>query len=101
MPEEAQIYRFIVKDGVPTETVERLLFMAVFTAECEHGKEEVRLSGAFTASEDHRQVVIDGTTAVGRAIAKIFSGLLSEEAGEGSFVVELLEKKPVRDVANS
>lgn len=94
MSDKPYIYRFNFNEKVPFDAVETHLFWSVFTAECEYGKSRVRLEASFYASRDTKQCVIDGSTEVGQAIAKLFTGLISQEYGEGSFKVERLDKKP-------
>ena len=67
--------------------VEESLIQAVLAAECLHGESLVRLEAGYCLDEEKRVCAVDATTAVGRDVARIFTGFLTKDLGEGAFRV--------------
>lgn len=89
------IYRYTFDVKISMTEVRDSLFLAVFCAEGLHGPAQVRLDAGFCLDEKKGACVVDASTPVGRAIAQIFTGLLSREFGEDAFTVERVgELKP-------
>lgn len=83
---EAFVYRF--EGAVPMEEVRDSLLLAALAAEGLHGATRVRLEARFALDPEERSVRIAATNGVGRDLARIFTGLLSQQFGEGGFSVE-------------
>ena len=83
-----ELYRYTFETQVPIKDVEESLLLAVLAAESLHGRSRVRLDGSFCLDAGKRACVVDATTEVGAAIARLFTGFLSREFGEGAFTVE-------------
>jgi len=92
-----EIYRYNFDSKIPIRDVEESLFLAVFAAESLHGRSLVHLDASFRLDPRKRTCVVDGATKVGRTIARIFTGYLSREFGEGAFTVV----RTVADIAKS
>ena len=94
------IYRYRFSEGVPLGDVGDSLFLAVMAVESLHGRSLVRLDAAFCLDEKKRSCVVDAATAVGRDIAKVFTGFLTREFGEEAFKVERLSRRNGNGNAN-
>ncbi len=98
----ADVFRFRFALDVPLEEAEMTLQLATFAAEGLFGQARVRLDVSYHLDQPRNVILVDGTTEVGAAVARIFTGLLLREFDEESFQVERLaqicELKP-REVA--
>lgn len=81
-------YRYEFKEGIPLEDAKEALLLAVMAAESLHGRSRVQLDASFRLDEATRICVVNASTDVGRDIARIFTGYLTREFGEGAFQVE-------------
>ena len=82
------LYRYAFTANTPMDDVEESLLLAVLAAECLHGRARVRLEAAFCLDSEKRSCVVDATSEVGGAIARIFTGFLSRQFGEEAYEVE-------------
>ncbi|MGH7222647.1 MAG: hypothetical protein ACRELF_05430, partial [Gemmataceae bacterium] len=80
---------------VPVEEAEASLLLAIFAVESLHGETQTRLDSAHYFDTDKRACVIDAATAVGRDLARLFTGFLRREFGEHSFQVEHITAEAV------
>ena len=90
------IYRFTFppwpdKADLAVAEIERLLAHAMFDMESVYGRFAVCLDAAFYFDTRARCVVIDGSTEVGRHIARLFTALLTKKHGDESYVVERVD----------
>ena len=85
------VFRYSFKTSVPIEEVEGSLLLAIMAAESLHGESQVRLDAAHSLDRDKRACVIDGRTAVGQDINRLFVGFARREFGEGAFTVERVD----------
>ena len=85
-----ELYRYNFDSKVPIRDVEESLLLAVVAAESLHGRSLVRLDASFRLDPQKHSCVVDAATDVGRAIARIFTGILSREFGENSFKVRCI-----------
>jgi hypothetical protein len=90
----ASIYRYTFAENVPAEEVEVTLLLALIGVESLYGEAQTRLDAAHAFNGAERTVTIDGTTAVGRDLNKLFAGYLATEFGAGSFTVRRVERFP-------
>lgn len=81
-------YRYDFESEVPRREVEESLLLAVLAAESLHGRERVVLDAEFRLDPKTRSCVVDASTEVGMAIARLFTGFLSREFGEEVFTVK-------------
>src|SRR4051812_28113640 len=84
----ADVYRYAFATDTPAEEVEATLLLALFAVESIHGEEQARLDASFRLDADKHACVIDAGTAVGRDLARVFTGLLRREFGRHAFEVE-------------
>jgi hypothetical protein len=94
-----EVYKYAFAPEIPVQEAEASLYVAVVAAECLHGEAQVRLDARHYFDGDRRACAIDAGTAVGRDIAKLYTGLLKREFGEMSFSVERLTAPPLRPAA--
>jgi hypothetical protein len=85
------LYRYQFDAGVEMTEVESTLALAILATENLYGESQVRLDASHYCDAEIRSCVIDGSTAVGRDINRMFTGFLSREFGEDEFRVERLE----------
>ena len=85
------LYRYQFDGRAEMNEVESLLARAILAAEDLYGESQVRLDASHCLDAAIRSCVIDGSTAVGRDINRMFTGFLSREFGEDQFRVERLE----------
>jgi len=83
-----RFYTFRFEPDVSFRNVEESLLLAVFASESLYGRAQVRLDASFALDAGKHSCVIDGTSDVGFAIARIFTGFLSLEFGEEAYRVE-------------
>lgn len=84
-------YRYRFGGAIPFQDAVESLLLAVVVAECLFGRSQVRLDASFHIDENNHSCVVDASTAVGRSIARIFTGLLAREFGEDAFEVRRME----------
>lgn len=87
-----EVYRYVIAAEVPLADAEASLVLAIFGAEALHGEAQVRLDAAHLFDMESRTCVIDGSTAVGRDVARLFTGYLRRGYGERCFTVRRLEE---------
>lgn len=84
------IYRYTFQADVPKAEVEASLLLALIAVEGLHGEAQTRLDAGHAISGKFGACVIDGSTPVGRDLARVFTAFLRREFGEESFRVERL-----------
>ena len=93
-----EVYRYEFTATVPAVEVETTLVLSIFGVESLHGESQTRLDAQHAFDAKRRVVVIDGSTAVGRDLNRLFIGFMTREFGPGSFRVERVprptEQKP-------
>jgi len=87
------IYRYTFRPEVPKAEVETSLLLALIAVEGLHGEAQTRLDAGHAIGGLFGVCVIDGSTAVGRDLAKVFTAFLRREFGEDSFRVERLQPR--------
>ena len=80
-------YRFTFSDEIPFKRAEECICLATLAAEGLCGRSTVRLDATFRLDGKRRCCVVDADTEIGRNIARIFTGLLTQEFGEEAFRV--------------
>ena len=81
------VYRYEFADDAPLEMVEEALLLSVVAVESLHGRSALRLSASFYLDKERRACVIERDTVVGQHLARVFTGLLTQELGEEAFRV--------------
>jgi hypothetical protein len=88
MQTERGIYRFRCDPEVPMAEVRESLQVAILAAEGLHGAARVRLDFAYCADDAQRALVLDARAEAGMAVARVFTGFLTQQFGETAFRVE-------------
>lgn len=81
------VYRLAFKIPVDMEAVEETLLLAILAVGCLHGDAAVRLDAGYAIDQQARVVVIDASTDIGRAVARVFIGFCTREFGDDAFGV--------------
>ena len=84
--------QFAFEPGISLAEAEMSLHLAMFAVEGLIGRVRVRLDAKYHLDESNRAIVIDTLRPAGRMIARVFTGLLLREFGEGAFCVERANK---------
>jgi hypothetical protein len=84
------LYRYAFNPDISIEEVEVSLLLALLAVESLHGETQTCLDTAHAFDAGKRACVIDATTAVGRDLARLFTGFLRREFGDTAFRVERL-----------
>lgn len=82
------VYRYVFVEEVSLSEVQDSLLLAIAAAEGLHGAARLKLEAGYLFDEAKRTCVVDASTPVGEAVARIFTGFLSREFGERSFTAE-------------
>jgi hypothetical protein len=83
-----ELYRYTFTRQAPADEVEATLLLSLFAVESLHGEDQACLDASFRLDRRKRACVIDASTAVGRDLARVFTGLLRREFGPDAFAVE-------------
>lgn len=82
------LVRYQFDSGVPRPEVEGTLLLAVLAVAALVGESAVQIDARYTLDHDRGICLIDAGTETGRSIAKVFTGLATQEFGADAFVVE-------------
>ncbi len=85
---EREVYRYTLDKQVSMRDAEETLLLALLGTESIHGAAQTRLDVAHSVDEAGRAFVIDGATAVGQDLNRLFTGFLMREFGQDSFRVQ-------------
>jgi len=85
------VYRFTFDKGVALTDAEATLHLAMIAAEGLFSGALVRMDVTFAVDEPRRGLTVDGSTAVGSAVIRMFTSLLLREFGEDAFTVRRVE----------
>ena len=80
------VYRF--RRHIDIDDVQDTLTLAVLGAENLHGRARIRLDGWWRLDRQRRRGVIDASTSVGENIAQLVTGFLTQEFGDGAYMVQ-------------
>ena len=84
------VYRFEFTDRETREEAELTLHLATYAVEGLFGAARVRLEAGYHVDEPRHSITIDGSTDVGAALVRTFTGLALREFGEHAFHVRRL-----------
>jgi len=84
---DAKTYRCTFKRHVSMDGAQDCLTLAICAAEGLHGRARLRRDGSWHLDRQRRTCTIDASSPVGQDLAKLFTGFLSREFGEGAFQV--------------
>jgi hypothetical protein len=83
-------YQYQFRPGFGMRDVEETLLLAFLAAEAVFGEARVRLDGGYTSDRNGRLLTVDASTAVGQAVAAVFTAYVIREFGRDSFTVRRL-----------
>jgi hypothetical protein len=81
------VYRITINCAAKVSDAEQTLHLAILAAEGLFGEAQVRMDMAYHVDEPRQTLNIDGSTAVGRAVLRIFIALLLHEIGREAFAI--------------
>ncbi|HMN39460.1 MAG TPA: hypothetical protein PKE29_01350 [Phycisphaerales bacterium] len=81
------VYRLVFEPVVDMEAVEETLLLAILAIGCLYGEAAVRLDAGYAIDPDGRVVVLDASTEIGCAVARVFIGFCTREFGDDTFAV--------------
>ncbi|MCZ2111758.1 MAG: hypothetical protein LC118_19730 [Dehalococcoidia bacterium] len=81
-------FKFVKTHG--KEEVESDAALAIFTAECVHGRPKTRLAVRYLVADDGSTAVFETEGEAGEAALRVFLGLCSARFGDDGFQVERL-----------
>jgi hypothetical protein len=87
----SEVIRFQFPESAVREEVEGDACLAIFSAECLHGRPQTLLEASYLSSADGRWLVFQVRGAAGDTAARVLVGLCVERFGEGGFVVQRLQ----------
>lgn len=81
------VFRFSFRSGIDLTEVEATLHLAIVAAEGLFGEARVRMEVAYHIDAAHSVILIDGRTAAGDAVVRVFTAFTTREFGEDAFEV--------------
>lgn len=91
----SQVLRFKFREA-DQETVEADVALAIFAAECLHGRPRVRMEASYLVNDDGGCVLqVNGEA--GESVARVFAGLCAARFGEEAYLVQRIEPKSEPD----
>jgi hypothetical protein len=87
----SEIIRFQFPECAVRDEVEGDACLAIFSAECLHGRPQTLLEASYLVSLDGRCLVLQVRGVAGETAARVFIGLCGKRFGEAGFRVERVE----------
>jgi hypothetical protein len=85
----SQLLRFKFREA-DRETVEADVALAIFAAECLHGRPRVRMEASYLVDDDGRACLLEIGGEAGESVARVFAGLCAARFGEEAYSVQRL-----------
>lgn len=82
--------RFYFPEPTDREGAEEDICLAIFTAECLHGRPKTRLEVSYLVGADGRRCVVDVAGPAGETALRVFTGLCAARFGDDGFRIEHL-----------
>lgn len=86
-------YRFEFSNKIEPSDIDDLLHLAIFSASSIHGESATLLDVRYRFESGGRTCIIDASTAIGREVARIFTGYIAEEFDEGGFSIQRMKRQ--------
>lgn len=96
------VYRITINCAAKVSDAEQTLHLAILAAEGLFGAAQVRMDMAYHIDEPRQALTIDGSTAVGSAVLRMFIALLLHEIGREAFTIRRaapIHRSPLRKAA--
>jgi hypothetical protein len=81
------VCRLAFERPIDMDAVEETLLLAILAVGCLYGEAAVRLDAGYAIDADARVVVLDASTEIGCAVARVFIGFCAREFGDNTFAV--------------
>ncbi|MFQ6029236.1 MAG: hypothetical protein ACE5Q6_17295 [Dehalococcoidia bacterium] len=91
----SKILRFTFYVEPDPEDIEADLALAIFAAECLHGRPRVRLETRYLVAPDGQSCVMEVSGPAGESAAQVFAGLASARFGEEAVSVSQHQEQPL------
>lgn len=88
----SEILRFQFTEPGDFEGVDGDACLAIFAAECVHGRPKTRLEVSYLVDAGGRRCVLKVNGPAGETAAQVFTGLCNERFGEAGFTVERVQQ---------
>lgn len=85
---KTEVLRYTFASSVCMREVEETLLLAVLAVESLFGESSVRLDASYRVDASRRSCRIDGSSDVGRALGRVFTGFITREFGGDRFGVQ-------------
>jgi hypothetical protein len=96
----SKILRFVFKTQQDQDAVESDMALAIFTAECLHGRPRVRLETRYLISPGGGNCVMEVSGDAGEAAARVFAGLAAARFGEEAINIKHYEERQLEVLSN-
>ena len=90
-----KILRFTFYAEPDPEDIEADLALAIFAAECLHGRPRVRLETRYLVAPDGQSCVMEVSGPAGEAAAQVFAGLATARFGEEAVHISQHQEQPL------
>ena len=92
-----EVYLANFDPDLPLDDVEDSLMLAAIATEGIHGRSRVRLEVRFQLDRERRDCRIEAGTEAGRNLARIFTGMVSQQFGERTFKLSVERGESIPD----
>ena len=90
-----KILRFTFRAEPDPKGIEADLALAIFTAECLHGRPQVRMEARYLVSPGGQTCVIEISGPAGESAARVFAGLATARFGEEAVSISQYRDQPL------
>ena len=94
----SKVFRFTFYAEPDPEDIEADLALAIFAAECLHGRPRVRLETRYLVAPDGQSCVMEVSGPAGESAAQVFAGLAAARFGEEGMSISQHQEQPLEAV---
>ena len=94
----SKVFRFTFYVEPDPEDIEADLALAIFAAECLHGRPRVRLETRYLVAPDGQTCVLEVSGPAGESAAQVFTGLATARFGEEAVRISQHQERPLEVV---
>ncbi len=91
----SKILKFVFQGEQGLEDVEADLALAIFAAECLHGRPRVRLETRYLVGRGGQTCVMEVSGPAGESAAQVFAGLAAARFGEEAVSISYHQEQPL------
>jgi hypothetical protein len=96
----SKILKFAFQVGTGPEEIESDMALAIFAAECLHGRPRVRLETRYLVGQGGQTCVMEVSGSAGESVAQVFAGLASARFGEEAVNISHFEERQLEVLNN-